>query len=638
MPHGHCYLWMPEILWLNVVSDFIISISYYIIPFYLLYLVKKRKDLKFNWVVAMFALFILACGTTHLFDIITVWKPLYGLQGLIKLITAVLSISTAFVLIPLIPKAIKLPSRSDLDESRVQLQNLNEQLKRSNLILEEKVKEKTKDLVLLAATVEHSNDAVIIKDVQGNISFWNKAAELLYGYKTEEVIDRPMLQLIPKDKREEFMSIMRQLYAGEKIETFDTSRLTKDQQILHVSLSISLIKNSEGQIIGSAHVVRDITSRLLAEENLKKSEDRLRKVIEAAPNGLVMVNYKGIIVLCNAQVEVIFGFKKEELIGHPIDTLIPERFRRNHTSFVGGFMGKPEARQMGAGRDLFGLRKDGSEFSIEIGLSPIHIGNEIYVLSSIVDITKRKAMEDQLRHYSNVMEQKNLEMEQFVYTVSHDLKSPLVTSSGFLGLLREDLEAKRYENLADSFSRLERANQRMSQLIDDLLQISRIGRIKLEFEKVNVTELIETICENLSVQIQEKNMSVEVQPGIVVPFADKNRVYQVFENLIINALKYGAGAEVKKILIGMETTDNEICIFVKDYGAGIAKEYHKKIFGLFQRLEADNRGTGVGLTIVSRIMQLHDGRVWVDSEVGKGATFWVAFPLKQPHSYGGFNE
>ncbi len=638
MPHGHCYLWMPEILWLNVGSDLIIAISYYIIPFYLLYLVKKRKDLNFNWLVAMFALFIFACGTTHFFDIITVWRPLYAQQGLIKLVTAGLSLATVFLLVPLIPKAIKLPSRSALDDSRKRLQDLNEQLEQANLALEEKVKEKTEDLVLLAATVEHSNDAIIIKDMKGNISFWNKAAELLYGFTAEEVLDKPMQQLIPKDKRDEFASIMQKLYKGEKIETFDTSRLTKEQKNLHVSLSISLIKDSEGEMIGSAHIVRDITTRLLAEENLKKSEDRFRKVIEAAPNGLIMVNYKGIMVLCNAQVEELFGFKKDELIGHPIDMLIPNRFRRNHTTFVSGFMEKPEARQMGAGRDLYGLRKDGSEFSIEIGLSPIHIGNEIYVLSSIVDITKRKIMEDQLRHYSKVMEQKNLEMEQFVYTVSHDLKSPLVTSTGFLGLIREDLESKRYENLPDSFSRLERANHRMSQLIDDLLQISRIGRIKLEFEKVNATELIGTICENLSSQIKEANMTIEIQPGIEIPFADKKRIYQVFENLIINALKYGVGSHIKKVLIGMECKDNEVCIFVKDYGLGIAKEYHKKIFGLFQRLEADNRGTGVGLTIVSRIMQLHEGRVWVDSDIGKGATFWLAFPLTAPHSYGGLYE
>lgn len=586
----------------------------------------------------MFALFIFACGTTHVFDIITVWHPLYVQQGLIKMITAGLSISTAFLLAPLIPKAISLPSRSELDESQKQLQNLNEKLKQSNQVLEEKVKEKTKDLVLLAATVEHSNDAIIIKDIQGNISFWNKAAELLYGYPADEVLDKAMLQLIPKDKQDEFSSIMQRLYQGDKIETFDTIRLTKEKKSLHVSLSISLIKDSDGQMIGSAHIVRDITTRLLSEENLKKSEDRFRKVIEAAPNGLVMVNYKGTIVLCNAQVEELFGFKKDELIGHPIDMLIPSRFRHNHASYVSGFMQKPEARQMGAGRDLFGLRKDGSEFSIEIGLSPIHIGNEIYVLSSIVDITKRKTMEDQLRHYSKVMEQKNLEMEQFVYTVSHDLKSPLVTSTGFLGLLREDLELKRYENLPDSFGRLERANHRMSQLIDDLLQISRIGRMKLDFERVNATELINTICENLSVQIKDKDMDVEIQPGIVIPFADKKRVYQVFENLIINALKYGSGTQTKKILIGMEAGENEICIFVKDYGSGIAKEYHKKIFGLFQRLESDNRGTGVGLTIVSRIMQLHEGRVWVESDIGKGTTFWLAFPVMQPLSYGGINE
>lgn len=641
MPHGHCYLWDPEILWLNVLSDFAVACAYFIIPFYLIYLVKKRKDLSFNWLVVMFALFIFACGTSHLFDIVTVWKPYYALQGIIKLITAVLSILTAYLLIPLIPKAIRLPTHDELKHSQEQLKVLNEQLLKANQTLNEHMERKTEDVILLASTVEHSNDAIIVKDTKGMISFWNKAAEILYGYSSEEVLNKPMLNLIPEEKRNEFASVMQRLYAGEKIDTLETSRVTKDGKTLMVSLSVFLIKDYAGKIMGSAHIVRDITTKIRAEESLKRSEDILRRVIEAAPNGLIMVNHQGKIELCNAQVEVLFGYNRDELIGQTVDKLIPNRFRSNHSGYVSGFLNKPETRQMGFGRDLFGKRKDGSEFSIEIGLSPITIGDSVHVLSSIVDITKRKMMEDQLRHYSKVMEQKNIEMEQFVYTVSHDLKSPLVTSSGFLGLIREDLEAKRYDSLWDSFERMQKANLRMSQLIDDLLQISRLGRIKLDFEKINLTDLLGTIIENLDTQIKEKSMSINVQSDMILPYADKRKVYQVFENLIINALKYGSSGSEKKIEIGMKaaTTDSdEICIFVKDYGLGIAKEYHKKIFGLFQRLESDNRGTGVGLTIVSRIMQLHEGRVWVDSEPGKGATFWLAFPQLQPLSYGGIYE
>lgn len=638
MPHGHCFLWKPEILWLNVISDFLIAFSYYVIPFYLLYLVKKRKDLEFNWVVVMFACFIFACGTTHIMDIVTVWKPYYAVQGIIKSVTAAFSMMTAIILVPLIPLAVRLPSKSELEESHLELKRLNAKLMEANSNLEEKVRLKTKDLASLAAIVEHSNDAIILKDINGSISFWNAAAERLYGYTSEEALGKSIIDMVPEDKQQEYNELMSQLYRGQNIESIETTRRTKNGQILHVSVGMSLIKDSGGHIIGSSHIVRDITSKSIAEEELKKGEDRFRRVIEAAPNGLVMVNDKGVIVLCNAQVEILFLKTKQELVGEKIEILIPERFRTNHTSFVAGFMKQPEARQMGAGRDLYGLRSDGCEFSIEIGLNPIIIGNETFVLASIVDITKRKALEDQLRHYSKITEQKNHEMEQFVYTVSHDLKSPLVTSTGFLGLLKEDLIEKNFDNMMDSVSRLEKANHRMSQLIDDLLQISRIGILKLEFEKIDLTALVKSICENLSVQLKEKNIEVEIQENMILPRADRKRVYQVFENLLINALKYASDGDNNKIIVGAQTVDNEIHVFVKDHGPGIAKEYHKKIFGLFQRLEADNRGTGVGLTIVSRIMQQHEGKVWVESEPGNGATFWVSFPIQQTLHYGGIHE
>lgn len=638
MPHGHCFLWKPEILWLNVISDFIIACSYYVIPFYLLYLVKKRRDLEFNWVVVMFACFILACGTTHVMDILTIWKPYYAVQGLVKSVTAAISMMTAIVLVPLIPLAVRLPSKSELEESHKELKRLNAKLMEMNSNLEEKVKLKTKDLASLAAIVEHSNDAIILKDVNGNISFWNAAAERLYGYSAEEALGKPLTNMVPEEKQLEYSELMDQLFKGQTLESIETTRRTKSGQILHVSVGMSLIKDKSGNVIGSSHIVRDITSKSIAEEELKKDEERFRRVIEAAPNGLVMINEKGVIVLCNAQVEVLFLKSKKELVGEKIEILIPERFRKNHAGFVAGFMRQPEARQMGVGRDLYGLRSDGREFSIEIGLNPIVLGNEIFVLASIVDITKRKALEEQLRHYSKITEQKNHEMEQFVYTVSHDLKSPLVTSTGFLGLLKEDLIEKNFDNMMDSVSRLEKANHRMSQLIDDLLQISRIGILKLEFEKIDLTALVKAICENLSVQLKEKNISVEVQENMILPRADRKRVYQVFENLLINAIKYASDGPASKIIVGAKDIDKEIHVFVKDHGPGIAKEYHTKIFGLFQRLESDNRGTGVGLTIVSRIMQQHEGKVWVESEPGSGATFWLSFPTNQSLNYGGLHE
>lgn len=363
-------------------------------------------------------------------------------------------------------------------------------------------------------------------------------------------------------------------------------------------------------------------------------EDHFGRIIEAIPIGILMVDSRGLVRLCNRELEKLFGYKRDELIGREMEILVPQRFRQNHPASRDAFFAKPETRQMGAGRELFGLRRDGSEIPVEIGLNPYKTDEGAFVLASVVDISIRKSLEQRVRRSTEAIQQKNQEMEQFVYTVSHDLKSPLVTSSGFLSILKEDLEAKRYDKVSDSMMRLERANGRMGQLINDLLQLSRIGRVKLEFEDIDVGRLLNGICETLSPQILEKKAQVVITRDLPKLIGDRKRVYQVFENLIINALKYACDQPEARIEIGGGHNENEILFYVKDQGPGIATEYHQKIFGLFQRLDADSRGTGVGLAIVSRAMQLHGGRVWVESQPSHGASFWLAFPLNPVNASG----
>lgn len=356
-------------------------------------------------------------------------------------------------------------------------------------------------------------------------------------------------------------------------------------------------------------------------------EDHFGRIIEAIPIGILMVDSRGSIRLCNRELEKLFGYQRAELFGQKMEVLVPQRFRQTHVVSRDAFFAKPETRQMGAGRELFGLRRDGTEIPVEIGLNPHQTAEGDFILASVVDISVRKSLEEIVRRSTEAIQQKNQEMEQFVYTVSHDLKSPLVTISGFLSVLKEDLQTQRYDRVSDSMMRLERASRRMEQLINDLLQLSRVGLVELEFEVLDLRSLLLGICETLAPQISEKNAQVVIAREMPKLIADKKWVYQIFENLIINALKYACEKPGAKIEIGADRSDTEILFYVKDQGPGIAKEYHQKIFGLFQRLEADSRGTGVGLAIVSRAMQLHGGRAWVESQPKQGASFWLAFPI-----------
>lgn len=371
--------------------------------------------------------------------------------------------------------------------------------------------------------------------------------------------------------------------------------------------------------VAMAGICMDITERRLLEE-------RFRVAVEASPSALIMVDGAGTIAMVNSLTERLFGYSRKELLGQPVDMLVPERFRRNEPSLRSEFLAPLHARPMGAGRDLYCVRKDGTEFPVEIGLSPVQMPEGTFVLSAIVDITERKRAESEIRTINEDLRVKNREMEQFVYTVSHDLKSPIVTIMGFLGMLREDLEEGTREDVLDSVQRIERATQRMSELIDDLLELSRIGRVFAEPEPVPVADLVQSVLDDLEERIKDAGASVVVHAGMPVIRVDRKRFVDVFENLLTNALKYGCGADEPKFEVGWARTDDDIRLFVRDNGAGIDAEYHTRIFGLFQRLDTSQEGTGVGLAIVARVVEVHGGKTWVESTPGTGATFWIALP------------
>ncbi|UYL09254.1 PAS domain-containing sensor histidine kinase [Bdellovibrio sp. SKB1291214] len=361
----------------------------------------------------------------------------------------------------------------------------------------------------------------------------------------------------------------------------------------------------------------------------KSDSNKFNIIVDSVPNGLIVVDQRGEILMCNAEMEKLFGYDKGELLGQSLEILVPREVRSNHVGHRTGFFAHPSKRQMGAGRDLRGIRKDGSEIPVEIGLNPLETEQGNFVVASVVDITERKKMDLMLLRAYDEVQQKNLEMEQFVYTVSHDLKAPLVTSSSYISFLREDLQAGRYNDLIDSLERVEKANKKMHELIYDLLQLSRTSRMELKVASINLTMLINEIKKDLKDQLDDKKTDLIIPADLPVVLGDAKRLTQVFENLVINGLKYAAVGETNTIEIVQNETEKEWNIGVKDNGPGIPPQYHKKIFALFQRLDTQKEGTGVGLTIVSRIMGLHGGRAWVESEPPHGATFWLCFP-KQP--------
>jgi PAS domain S-box-containing protein len=342
-------------------------------------------------------------------------------------------------------------------------------------------------------------------------------------------------------------------------------------------------------------------------------------VVESSPNGVVMVDRRGTIVLVNRETERLFGYTREEIVGQSIERLVPERFRDSHPTVRQEYFAHPQTRAMGAGRDLFGIHKDGTEIPVEIGLNPIDAEEGFFVLASVIDIRPRKQAEEELRR-------SNEELERFAYVASHDLQEPLRTVSSYVQLLsrryRDRLDADALEFIDFAVGGV----RRMQQLIADLLLFSRVGTRGALLAPTDMQAAFDGTLASLHAAVEESQATVTADPLPIV-VADAGQLAQLLANLIGNALKF-RGTDAPWAHVGATRTGRMWTISVQDNGIGIAPEYFERIFVIFQRLHSreEYAGTGVGLAICKKIVERHGGRIWVDSTPGHGARFSFTLP------------
>jgi PAS domain S-box-containing protein len=369
-------------------------------------------------------------------------------------------------------------------------------------------------------------------------------------------------------------------------------------------------------------------------QQAEAAESQLRVVLESAPDPIVIVDTTGAMRIVNRQTEVIFGYDRSELIGQSVEVLMPERFRRRHLSLRSGYNADPHTRPMGIGMELFGLRKDGSEFAVEISLSPLRSPGEPLIISTIRDITGRRQSEERLRAVAADLARSNAELEQFAYVASHDLQEPLRMVAGYTQLLARRY-AGRLDQDADEFIGFAvDGAKRMQDLINDLLTYSRVGTRAMQVRAVDTQEVVDTVLADLAAQIEEASASITCEdlPSVV---ADPTQLRQLFQNLIANAVKFHGGRP-PTVRVAAEACPSGWRFSVQDNGIGIEPQYLERIFVLFQRLHtrADYPGTGIGLAICKKIVERHGGTIGVDSEPGTGTTFWFTLPAEPPATGG----
>ena len=444
----------------------------------------------------------------------------------------------------------------------------------------------------------------------------------MYGYSSSiEMKGTRLLNLQAGERLNEinYRATLKLVKEGYRSGNRETWEITRDGKTVYfLNNSVGIIKDDH--LVGLWGSQLDITTLKKTEDALRRSEARTRALLDAIPDMIFEFNSDGTILQFIASTTNQPLLPPEQFLGKPITEVLPASVA-DQTMFA-------IERVLESGHvhafDYQLVQNDETK-TFEARLTPLSPDT---VLAMVRDVSLQKWILSEREKLISELELKNAELERFTYTASHDLKSPLITIKGFLGFLREDTQSGNVKRLESDIQRIGDAADKMQHLLNDLLELSRVGRLVNKSQAIDLNEMISEVLELLHGRIHGGNIRVSLEENLPEVYGDRARLLEVLQNLIDNAAKFMGDQPNPHIEIGQEgkTEDGSPILFIRDNGIGIDPKFKDRIFGLFDKLDPRTDGTGIGLALVKRIVEFHGGRIWLESELRKGATFYFTIP------------
>ncbi len=478
---------------------------------------------------------------------------------------------------------------------------------------------------LLTAIVSFSSDAIVGKDLDGVVTFWNEAAEQIFGYTAGEMVGQSITRLIPPDRLEEESFILGQVRRGENLKQLETERLTRDGRLIPVQLTISPVRDPDGMVVGVYKIARDMSEPRRLYRELEQRESLLRSMLDTVPDGLIVIDKRGIVRSFSPASERMFGYTAEEIIGRNVSVLMPTPQAAAHDSYMERYLTTGERRIIGIGRIVVARRKDGSTFPMELQIGEALVPGSHFFTGFVRDLTERQdqdrrlaELQSELIHVSRLSE-----LGQMVSALAHEVNQPLTAIANYISGIRRLLTDQNPPALHQAIARIAEQAERAHHIVQSLR-----GLVKKEAREQQVESLETMIQETSALALLGTGRSVHLDLHISrdarYAVVEKVQIQQVLLNLMRNAVEAMKDAPVRTLTVTTTRCGQQVQVQVADSGPGLPESVQARLFQPFVTTKPD--GLGVGLSICRAIIEGHGGQLTAESNAGRGAIFRFTVP------------